>query len=143
MGERVVTGWPAECFLLQDLDRGLSKWFAGRLGARWQMENRMNDDDSEGDFWRDVNVARQAKRADNRSSSAELLRKAGISFEVKNIDAHLIVKLPRATIDFWPGTGLWMVRGQPTRRYGVRGLIQFSRMKATGAAFASEGAAKP
>lgn len=87
------------------------------------------DDESMGDVWREIKEARQKKRADNRQSSAELLRSAGIAFEAKNIDAHLIVSGAGRVVDFWPGTGLWMVRGQPTRRYGVRGLISFCRQK--------------
>lgn len=39
-----VTGWPAEIFLMQDIDRGLSKWFSTRLGARWQRESEMLTD---------------------------------------------------------------------------------------------------
>jgi hypothetical protein len=86
--------------------------------------NTTTDDDSLGDFWRDVKAARQAKRADNRKSSAELLREAGITFEAKNGDAHLIVRALGKTVDFWPGTGLWIVRGQKHRSYGVRKFIQ-------------------
>lgn len=58
-----------------------------------------------------------------------MLTAAGVNFESKNIDAHLIVKMPGKTIDFWPGTGLWMVRGQPTRRYGVRGHAKAAGFK--------------
>ena len=87
--------------------------------------NTTTDDDSMGDFWRDVKAARQAKRADNRKSSAELLREAGIAFESKNDGAHLVVTALGHVIDFWPGTGLWICRKYPnTRKYGVRKLIQ-------------------
>jgi hypothetical protein len=78
-----------------------------------------------GDFWRDVNAARQEKRASNRASSPDLLREAGISFESKNGGAHLIVKVRGHTIDFWPGTGLWIMRGSTKRHGGVRKLIAF------------------
>lgn len=77
----------------------------------------------EGDFWRDVNAARQQKRASNRDNSADMLRAAGVKFEERNIGAHLIVQAPGETIDFWPGTGLWIVRGSTKRSYGVRNLI--------------------
>lgn len=90
---------------------------------------RDTDDESMGDFWHDSKAARQEKRASNRTNSAELLREAGIAFEAKNIDAHLIVRHAGCVIDFWPGTGLWMVRGGPTRRYGVRSLISFFRQR--------------
>lgn len=83
----------------------------------------VSDDDSMGDFWRDVKAARQEKRADNRAASADLLRSAGIPFESKNNGAHLIVSAMGKTIDFWPGTGLWMVRGERKQYRGVRRLI--------------------
>jgi hypothetical protein len=83
----------------------------------------VNDDDSMGDFWRDVKSARQQKRADNRASSAELLKAAGIDFEEKNGGAHLIVKAVGRVVDFWPGTGRWIVRGSSRAHYGVKRLI--------------------
>lgn len=81
------------------------------------------DDDSMSDYWRDVKAARQQKRADNRASSAELLMSAGIAFEEKNGGAHLIVKAPSGLVDFWPGTGRWIVRGSSRAQYGVKRLI--------------------
>jgi hypothetical protein len=76
-----------------------------------------------GDFWRDVNAARQEKRRSNRTGSPQLLTEAGIPFESKNGGAHLIVRANGAVIDFWPGTGLWIVRGSTQRHGGVRSLI--------------------
>ena len=43
--------------------------------------------------------------------------------------AHLIVQAGAHTIDFWPSTGLWMVRKQKTRHGGVRKLIQFIKQQ--------------
>lgn len=81
-----------------------------------------------GDYWRDVTPGMkersQQRRADNRESSAKMLAAAGLAFEVKNDGAHLIVKANGRTVDFWPGTGLWVVRGTNERRRGVRRLIQ-------------------
>jgi hypothetical protein len=78
-----------------------------------------------GDYWRDVTPAlkerSREKRASNREHSARLLRDAGIQFESKNDGAHLIVC---GSVDFWPGTGLWQVRGTPRQRRGVRSLIK-------------------
>lgn len=67
----------------------------------------------------------RAKRANNRVSSAELLRKAGVDFESRNAGAHLIVSSARVVVDFWPGTGLWIERGRARRGRGVRKLIKF------------------
>lgn len=83
----------------------------------------MGDDYTMGEFWRDVNEARQEKRASNREDSAAMLTEAGIKFQAKNMGAHLIVSALGHTFEFWPGTGLWMERGKTRRQYGVRRLI--------------------
>lgn len=80
-----------------------------------------------GDYWRDVRPAMQEesrqKRASNRESSAKMLAAAGIAFEAKNEGAHLIVTANGRTVDFWPGTGLWIERGTSRQKRGVRRLI--------------------
>lgn len=81
----------------------------------------MSDD---GDMWREHHQARQDKRARNREASAVLLREHGIAYEAKNGGAHLVVKAGEHVVDFWPGTGLWVRRGQQKRHRGVRSLIQ-------------------
>lgn len=81
------------------------------------------DDDEMGEFWRDVREARQAKRAQNREDSAAMLLKAGLKFETKNLGAHLIVRALGITVDFWPGTGLWIVRNPKREGRGVQRLI--------------------
>lgn len=68
-------------------------------------------------------IAAMTKRASNREASARNLAAAGIPFESKNNGAHLIVSAPGLVVDFWPGTGLWAVRGTNERRRGVRQLI--------------------
>lgn len=84
-----------------------------------------------GDLFNDLKQVRQKKRAGNRDQSAAVLSRAGIVFEEKNIGAHLIVFGGETTIDFWPGTGLWIVRGENQRRYGVRKLVQFVEQQRT------------
>lgn len=68
-----------------------------------------------------MHEASKVKRASNRVNSAHLLTAAGISFESRNNGAHLIVA---KRYDFWPGTGLWMVRGEKTKQRGVSKLIE-------------------
>lgn len=70
----------------------------------------------------------QARRADNRESSANILTEHGVQFETKNMGAHLIVSHDGHVIDFWPGTGKYIPRsgGRPGR--GV-----FNLLKAIGA----------
>ena len=76
------------------------------------------------EMWRAHRQDQQAKRAKNRASSPEMLKQAGITFEVKNGGAHLVV----GDWDFWPGTGLWRARrpknGRHAKGYGVRNLIK-------------------
>ena len=83
-----------------------------------------DDDYDMGDMWRSVKTAQQEKRASNRPQSAELLKTAGIHFDSKNGGAHLIVYALGKTFDFWPGTGLWKLRGSSYESYGVKGLIR-------------------
>jgi hypothetical protein len=81
-----------------------------------------------GDYWRDVTPSMkersQKKRADNREASATILDEAGIGYTTKSDGTHLIVTAGGKTVDFWPGTGLWIVRATGLRRRGVRQLIQ-------------------
>lgn len=86
------------------------------------------DDDDIGAMWREHAAARQIKRAGNREASAAMLHDAGISFQSNNDGAHLVVKHCGATVDFWPGTGLWRIRGSTARHRGVGRLI--SRLRA-------------
>lgn len=72
---------------------------------------------------------RQEKRAANRESSADLLVSSGISFDARNNGAHLIVHGIGHTFDFWPGTGLWSMRGSTQKHRGVRSLIKLINPK--------------
>ena len=84
------------------------------------MSNVVDDDDVSA-MWREHRAASQEKRASNRDRSAALLQEAGIQFVSKNGGAHLIVA---ERYDFWPGTGLWMARGDKSKSRGVKRLIQ-------------------
>lgn len=84
----------------------------------------MDEDDSLSDYWRDVKAASQEKRAGNRMSSAEILKSKGIAFESKSFGVHLIVRHAGKTVDFWPGTGKWIIRGGPSRGCGVKNLLR-------------------
>lgn len=81
------------------------------------------------DFYRDMKAYKQEKRAGNRESSASMLQAAGIPFVSKNNGAHLVIVQQTLTVDFWPGTGLWMIRGNDHKRRGVRGLIGFIKAR--------------
>ncbi len=68
--------------------------------------------------------ARQAKRRDNRAFSTDLLREHGIPFVSRNMGAHLIVTYKEKVVDFWPGTGRFIIRGEHTKQRGVRVLLK-------------------
>lgn len=78
-----------------------------------------------GDDFRAMNQQQKEKRADNRQSSTQVLAKAGVVFEAKNMGAHLIVQDSGETIDFWPGTGLWIVRNNGLRGRGVKSMLDW------------------
>lgn len=78
-----------------------------------------------GDDFNALKKMRQAKRANNRDDSAAILSRAGVCFESKNLGAHLIVLAGAKEVDFWPGTGLWIVRGESARKRGVRKLVEY------------------
>lgn len=82
------------------------------------------EEDRSGDEWRAKKAAGRDKRAANRDRSAEALRGEGIAFESKNGGAHLIVRHEGQVINFWPGTGLWVVQGHPAHHRGVFRLIK-------------------
>lgn len=81
-----------------------------------------------GEWFRHHAARHQAQRAQNRFSSRRRLLDRGIPFECKNDGAHWIVrsKTRFAVIDFWPGTGSWIVRGQRERQRGLRKWIAFA-----------------
>lgn len=65
------------------------------------------------------------RRERNREGGAEVLAKAGVSFESKNSGAHLIVTHGGKTVDFWPGTGKFIPREKnPRHGRGVFNLLK-------------------
>lgn len=91
------------------------------------------DLDDMSEFWRDFRLASQRKRAGNRSAAHTTLLKSGLDFISNNEGAHLIVtgvhKGKPTTVDYWPGTGLWRVRGETTRNYTIRNLLRYLEVK--------------
>lgn len=66
----------------------------------------------------------QEKRRSNKDKSSDLLKNSGINFERKNYGNHLII-LSTPKIDFYPSTGLWIVRGVNKKRRGVLSLLKY------------------
>lgn len=67
---------------------------------------------------------KQEKRAVNRDSSAEVLRAKGVDFTTNNEGFA-----DNLTVDFWPGTGKWIVRGGKKAGRGVFNLLKEGGVK--------------
>ena len=80
------------------------------------------------EMWRVHTQESQDRRAFNRQSSAQILEHHRVQFERHNGGAHLIVRHAGMVVDFWPGTGKWIVRGSG----GAEGRGVFPLMKRLG-----------
>lgn len=80
-----------------------------------------------GDFYRDWDAVKKAKRASNTKSSTQMLIDNGIDFESKNHGSHLVVNTPKGLIDFWPSTGKFIPRGFGRSGRGVRKVISIAK----------------
>lgn len=88
----------------------------------------MNDNDQY-EVLRDLSKTRRAK---NRIHGAQMLRANKIDFESLNNGAHLRITQNHVIIDYWPGTGRWVVQsidGEPviptTYRFGINALLKY------------------
>lgn len=73
---------------------------------------------------------RQKKRQSNLGNSTQILKDNSIEFESKNNGVHLIVKGAGKTFDFFPSTGLFILRGINNK---VKGRGVYNLMKRLGA----------
>jgi hypothetical protein len=89
----------------------------------------MADDDVIADY-RSMAEESKTRRQSNRANSAKILRDKCISFQSRNMGAHLIVEYGGETVDFWPGTGKWIRRRYPAWPQNGRGI--FEMLKALG-----------
>lgn len=77
-----------------------------------------------GDDFRAWDKEKKVKRASNTVESTRMLLEAGIEYESKNGGAHLIVNTPSGLVDFWPSSGLYIIRSSGQKRRGVRNLFK-------------------
>lgn len=76
------------------------------------------------------NAAREAgreRRASNRETTPEVLRRHGVAFDSKNEGAHLVVRHGEWVADLWPGTGKYQVRRGKWRSPYRRGVFNLLR----------------
>jgi len=76
-----------------------------------------------GDVFKAIKEKKKGKKLSNIEHSTMLLIDKGFDVDIRNNGVHLIVDWNDKTVDFWPSTGKWMVRGGKTSR-GVKGLIK-------------------
>ena len=74
--------------------------------------------------WKSFNETKRQKKYQNQEQSTRILEKESIPFESKNYGTHLVIQT-KPVIDFWPSTGLWIVRGKDIKKRGVRGLLRY------------------
>lgn len=84
----------------------------------------IDDDDSLGDYFRDLRAVQQQQRGTNRERGAEILLAIGVSFESKNFGAHLVVSHAGQTVDYWPGTGKYIFRNRTRKGRGIFRLLR-------------------
>jgi hypothetical protein len=70
------------------------------------------------------------KTAKNREESTKILQERGIDFLSRNNGAHLIVQNNGIVVDFWPGTGKYIVRESNIEGRGVFNLIKWLASRA-------------
>lgn len=96
------------------------------------MTNKADDDGDMGSLYREWKEAKQEKRALNRKRSKDLLVERGIRLDEHAGGVHLVVHHIDGVqvYDFWPGTGLWKLRGSNQRGRGVFNLLRhYNRTK--------------
>jgi hypothetical protein len=77
-----------------------------------------------GDMYRAMNEHRKERRVRNTTRSTQLLKDKGVEFEAKNGGCHLRISHGDETVDFWPSTGLFMVKNVEKGR-GVHNLLKY------------------
>lgn len=78
----------------------------------------------DGDDWKQYNLIGQEKRRANRKSSGTILSENNVPFDSHNGGAHLVVRLNNFVVDFWPGTGKYIVRGSNTYKRGIFRMLR-------------------
>lgn len=88
----------------------------------------MKNVDSENEIaetFKEIRKNKQQKRIKNKEHSTKTIQRLNVPYELKNDGLHIIITLPKLTIDFWPSTGKWIVRNKPIQSRGIRKLMQF------------------
>ncbi len=81
------------------------------------------------EYFQSMRDYNKERRASNTESSTDLLRRNRVTFQSRNAGAHLVVWAGNWDVDFWPSTGLWIVRATKKRNRGVKKLIEFVKQQ--------------
>ena len=76
-----------------------------------------------GEDYKALKERSKKKKLSNVEFSTMALIERGYYVDIKNNGVHLIVTWNDKTVDFWPSTGKWIVRGGKTSR-GVNRLMK-------------------
>lgn len=67
----------------------------------------------------------QVVRKKRRDLAASRLAATSVRHRSLNNGAYIVIEDYGVSIDFWPGSGLWIVRGKTERKHGIWKLIRF------------------
>jgi hypothetical protein len=70
------------------------------------------------EMYQELRQADSLRRAEKRESAPDQLRAHGISFEERNLGAHIIINNDGRLVDYWPGTGKWISRAADKKERG-------------------------
>lgn len=79
------------------------------------------------EVWADLRELSRKKKRSNLAASTSMLTHNGIPFVAHNGGIHLVMTKGNETIDFWPSTGLWWIRGTSNKRRGVKRLLAYMK----------------
>lgn len=88
-----------------------------------------DDNYTMGDLYRAKKKHSQAKKQSNKENSLQVLDTAGVEHTVQGNNTHVIIKHKGTTVDFYPTTGLWLVRVPSKRGRGVLKLLAYLGIK--------------
>lgn len=83
------------------------------------------DDYTMGEFYAGLRQERQERGAERRDHAPRVLAEEGVNIaRIENNGAHIIIHHAAQHVDFWPASGLWIVRETKERRRGLWPLIR-------------------
>lgn len=77
-----------------------------------------------GDVYRAWKEIKKEKKESNLDNSMRLLDENGVTYTSHNNGYHVIIYTAAKTVDFWPTTGKFIIRGGSQGR-GVNDLLKF------------------